>query len=212
MLVAAYAAVAAAVPDAGSARLARLRSLAAEHEAHVVALEGPPPTASPSPSTSTGSPSPSAAPPQVPSTPAAAVTWLAGLERAAADRRTGQVLRAGADLGRLLASIARLRVDPRRPARPGEPVSQLAPAARRQSEVLQRVLAGEHAVVYGYGVAGARLSGADRVRAERGWTAHRARRDRLEAQLSRPGRGAGRRRPRRTRCPPGGHRRAGPAR
>jgi hypothetical protein len=92
VLVAAYAAVAAAVPDAGSARLARLRSLAAEHEAHVVALEGPPPTASPSPSTSTGSPSPSAAPPQVPSTPAAAVTWLAGLERAAADRRTGQVL------------------------------------------------------------------------------------------------------------------------
>jgi hypothetical protein len=104
VLVAAYAAVAAAFPDAGSARLARLRSLAAEHEAHVVALEGPRPTASPS--TATGSPSPSAAPPQVPSTPAAAVTWLAGLERAAADRRTGQVLGAGADLGRLLASIA----------------------------------------------------------------------------------------------------------
>lgn len=62
-------------------------------------------------------------------------------------------------------------------------MSQLAPAARRQGEVLQRVLAAEHAVVYGYGVAGARLSGADRVRAERGWTAHRARRDRLEAQL-----------------------------
>jgi hypothetical protein len=105
VLVAAYAAVAAAFPDAGSARLARLRSLAAEHEAHIVALEGPPPTASPSPSTRTGSPNPSA-PPQVPSTPAAAVTWLAGLERAAAARRTGQVLAAGADLGRLLASIA----------------------------------------------------------------------------------------------------------
>ena len=106
VLVAAYAAVAAAVPDAGSARLARLRSLAAEHQAHMVALEGLRPTASPSPSTRTGSPSPSAAPPQVPSTPAAAVTWLAGLERAAADRRTGQALAAGADLGRLLASIA----------------------------------------------------------------------------------------------------------
>jgi hypothetical protein len=106
VLVAAYAAVAAAVPDAGSARLARLRSLAAEHEAHVVALDGPRPSPSPSPSTSTGSPSPPAAPPQPPSTPAAAVTWLAGLERAAAHRRTGQVLAAGADLGRLLASIA----------------------------------------------------------------------------------------------------------
>ena len=64
-------------------------------------------------------------------------------------------------------------------------MTQLAPAARRQSEVLQRVLAGEHAVVYGYGVAGARLSGADRVRAERGWTAHRVRRDRLEAAAER---------------------------
>jgi hypothetical protein len=106
VLVAAYAAVAAGVPDAGSALLARLRSLAAEHQAHVAALEGPRPTASPSPSTSTGSPSPSTAPPRAPSTPAAAVTWLAGLERAAADRRTGQVLGAGADLGRLLASIA----------------------------------------------------------------------------------------------------------
>ena len=63
-------------------------------------------------------------------------------------------------------------------------MSQLAPAARRQSEVLQRVLAAEHAVVYGYGVAGARLSGADRVRAERDWTSHRASRDRLEGQLA----------------------------
>ena len=63
-------------------------------------------------------------------------------------------------------------------------MSQLAPAARRQSKVLQRVLAAEHAVVYGYGVAGARLSGADRVRAERDWTAHRGSRDRLEAQLA----------------------------
>jgi hypothetical protein len=62
-------------------------------------------------------------------------------------------------------------------------VSRLAPAARRQSEVLQTVLAAEHAVVYGYGVAGARLAGEDRVRAGRGWTAHRASRDRLEGQL-----------------------------
>jgi hypothetical protein len=50
--------------------------------------------------------------------------------------------------------------------------------------VLQRVLAAEHAVVYGYGVAGARLRGTARRRAERGWTAHRAGRDALEAQLS----------------------------
>jgi hypothetical protein len=63
-------------------------------------------------------------------------------------------------------------------------VSQLSPDARRQSSVLQRVLAAEHAVVYGYGVAGARLTGTDRSRAVRGWTAHRARRDRLEATVA----------------------------
>jgi hypothetical protein len=102
VLVAAYAAVATAFPDAGSGRRARLRALAAEHEAHVVALAGP--------ARSTTAPSPSASasvvPPQVPAMPAEAVTWLAGLERAAADRRTDQVLAAGADLARLLASIA----------------------------------------------------------------------------------------------------------
>ena len=38
-------------------------------------------------------------------------------------------------------------------------MSRLAPGTRRQSAVLQRVLAAEHAVVYGYGVAGARLEG-----------------------------------------------------
>ncbi len=56
----------------------------------------------------------------------------------------------------------------------------------RQADVtvLQRVLAAQHAVVYGYGVAGARLRGAARRRAERGWTTHRAGRDALEAQLS----------------------------
>ncbi len=46
---------------------------------------------------------------------------------------------------------------------------------------LQQLLAGEHAVVYGYGVAGARLRGPARDRAERGWTAHRARRAELVA-------------------------------
>jgi hypothetical protein len=39
-------------------------------------------------------------------------------------------------------------------------------------------------VVYGYGVAGARLRGTARLQAERGWTAHRARRDALEAMVA----------------------------
>jgi hypothetical protein len=101
-LVAAYAAVIAAFPDAG--RL--LPALAAEHRAHVAALDGPrastASSASPSP-TSSASPRPTVGP--VPSTPAAALGWLAGLERAAARRRTEQALRAGPDLARLLASV-----------------------------------------------------------------------------------------------------------
>ena len=46
-------------------------------------------------------------------------------------------------------------------------------------DVLQEVLAAEHAVVYGYGVAGARLAGEARERALRGYDRHRARRDGL---------------------------------
>ncbi len=51
-------------------------------------------------------------------------------------------------------------------------------------EVLQTVLAAEHAVVYGYGVAGAWLHGPAGDRADRAWTAHRARRDDLVARVA----------------------------
>lgn len=50
---------------------------------------------------------------------------------------------------------------------------------RREVAALQEVLAAEHALVYGYGVAGARLSGSARGRAQRAWNQHRARRDQL---------------------------------
>ena len=50
-------------------------------------------------------------------------------------------------------------------------------------DVLQDALAAEHAVVYGYGVAGARLRGAAQDRARRLWTGHRARRDELAAMV-----------------------------
>jgi hypothetical protein len=42
---------------------------------------------------------------------------------------------------------------------------------------LQETLAGEHAAVYGYGVAGARLPGADRREALAAYDTHRMRRD-----------------------------------
>jgi len=46
-------------------------------------------------------------------------------------------------------------------------------------DVLQDALAAEHAVVYGYGVAGARLTGRARERALRAYDRHRAQRDEL---------------------------------
>jgi len=52
---------------------------------------------------------------------------------------------------------------------------------------LQGALAAEHAAVYGYGVVGARLSGAQRARATAGYQAHLARRDALEQQISAAG-------------------------
>ncbi|QXJ26889.1 DUF4439 domain-containing protein [Actinomadura graeca] len=51
---------------------------------------------------------------------------------------------------------------------------------------LQAALAAEHAAVYGYGVLGARLRGAQRQTARAVWDAHRAQRDRLTAILSVP--------------------------
>ncbi len=103
-LVSAYAAAAAAFP----ALEQRLAPLAAEHRAHVAALRGPvadPATAATTPS-APGPTSASPPPPVVPTSPAGTLEWLAGLERTAADRRTRQLLRAGPDLARLLASLA----------------------------------------------------------------------------------------------------------
>jgi hypothetical protein len=107
VLAAAYAATIAAHPTTRTA----LGPLAAEHAAHVAALVAllPAPSGSPSPSGSSspsGSTSPSASPPPVAASPADAVAALAAAERTAAARRRGQAGRAGAELARLLASIA----------------------------------------------------------------------------------------------------------
>ena len=49
---------------------------------------------------------------------------------------------------------------------------------------LQAALAAEHAAVYGYGVAGAHLSGARRRAAEQDWQIHEASRDALAAMIT----------------------------
>jgi uncharacterized protein DUF4439 len=56
--------------------------------------------------------------------------------------------------------------------------------ARAAVAALQVALAGEHAAVYGYGVAGAMLAGAALAQARADWTAHQVARDTLEAMLT----------------------------
>jgi hypothetical protein len=51
------------------------------------------------------------------------------------------------------------------------------------TRALQSVLAGEHATIYGYGVAGAHLSGASRRRALAAYNSHRTKRDELVALI-----------------------------
>jgi hypothetical protein len=52
---------------------------------------------------------------------------------------------------------------------------------------LQSALAAEHAAVYGYGVAGAVLSGAVQAEARSDWMAHQVARDTLEAMVTKLG-------------------------
>lgn len=58
-----------------------------------------------------------------------------------------------------------------------------APAEGRTVEATQAALAAEHATIYGYGVAGARLSGHRADEAHAAVAAHRARRDALDRGL-----------------------------
>lgn len=58
------------------------------------------------------------------------------------------------------------------------------PAPQR---ALQAALAAEHAAVYGYGIVGARLSGARGKRAREAWNAHRSARDRLRERVRQAG-------------------------
>ena len=52
---------------------------------------------------------------------------------------------------------------------------------------LQAALAAENAAIYGYGVAGAHLTGSSLARAEQDWTAHNQARDTLTVIISRRG-------------------------
>jgi hypothetical protein len=66
-------------------------------------------------------------------------------------------------------------------------MSSSAPLSPAEIAALQAALAAEHAAVYGYGVVGAMLSGAQQRAARADWTAHQVARDNLEAMLTRLG-------------------------
>jgi hypothetical protein len=60
-------------------------------------------------------------------------------------------------------------------------------AASPSVAALQGALAAEHAAVYGYGVVGAMLTGAEQADARTDWTAHQVARDTLVTMLTRLG-------------------------
>jgi len=60
-------------------------------------------------------------------------------------------------------------------------------AASTEIAALQGALAAEHAAVYGYGIVGAMLGGAEQADAHADWTAHQFGRDALTARLTKLG-------------------------
>ena len=58
------------------------------------------------------------------------------------------------------------------------------PVIRAELQALQAALAAEHAAVYGYGVAGAILTGADNAAARADWESHMKARDTLQAMIA----------------------------
>jgi hypothetical protein len=63
----------------------------------------------------------------------------------------------------------------------------VSPQGLQALQALQAALAAEHAAVYGYGVAGAMLSGADRAAALTDWRLHQEARDTLQAMITKLG-------------------------
>jgi hypothetical protein len=66
-------------------------------------------------------------------------------------------------------------------------MTKAARVSPQDLQALQAALAAEHAAVYGYGVAGAMFSGADRAAALTDWRLHQQARDTLQAMISKLG-------------------------
>jgi Domain of unknown function (DUF4439) len=64
------------------------------------------------------------------------------------------------------------------------PAVEPSPARKATVAALQAALAAENAAIYGYGIAGAQLSGAAKATALRDWTLHQNARDALTAMIT----------------------------
>lgn len=162
-----------------------LAPILAQHRAHLRALQVRlvPGAVRPVPSRTATPPA------QVPSTAPAATAYLGAAEATAASGLLGHLPARNPPLAQLLTSIAASEAS--HAAALGVKVSGGLPAAggRRPAgpavtAALQTALAAEHAAIYGYGVAGARLGGSSQAAALRDWNLHQAARDSLAALLT----------------------------
>jgi Domain of unknown function (DUF4439) len=68
-------------------------------------------------------------------------------------------------------------------AQASDPPASSGGASAREISALQATLAAEHAAIYGYGIAGAHLTGTALARATTDWTGHQVAADKLAALL-----------------------------
>ena len=166
--------------DSGKRRAARartLRTLLAQHGQHLVRLKARlivPPGVSASPSPSAGGTARAFFRPGRSARAAAGGrTRVSGEPGAAAGHR-------GARPGPAARQHRRLRCH----ACHGAGRIDAGTRRSRASAALQAALAAEKAAIFGYGVAGAHLTGSSQAAAERDWTGHNQARDTLAAMIS----------------------------
>jgi Domain of unknown function (DUF4439) len=175
------------------ARLAVLLPLLAQHREHLAQLR----SRLIVPAGATLAPVRGPAVPPLPARSALVMTYLQATEQDASAWLLDQVLAAPPSLAQLLASMSAAEAthvpvlaataspaaaSPAAGTAAG-PSAAAASARLPAVDELQAALQAEQAASYGYGVAGAHLTGNQRVTAERDWIAHQRARDTLEQML-----------------------------
>ena len=191
LMLARYRAAQAALPQGHSSRV--VTAVASQHQAHLVQLKSRLDlpqrlrTARPKPS------------PTVPPPPAGSRAILATLARAEAQasaRLISELTAMPAALAQLMASVGAAEAahlvllghgkdaPPAAAITPASAVRGASPRAHQDIAAMQTALAAEEAASYGYGVAGAHLSGARYAAAAADYVAHNRARDSLSAMIT----------------------------